>query len=164
MNAHAQHDIARWQAAEEGQFFERKSAWDRSGPRPKPRKAADIARDIAETLCAMANADGGELVVGIEDDGTVSGVPHADAKVQLLLGVPRIFDEMERAGCYPPRFDAIGGAVVQLTLRNEPIYDRATLEWLRQFAGGVVGGSEARAGLRARPRRPVHQPRLPEGH
>lgn len=89
MNAHAQHDIARWQAAEEGQFFERKSAWDRSGPQPKPRKAADIARDIAETLCAMANADGGELVVGIEDGGTATGVALADDKLRLLLGVPK---------------------------------------------------------------------------
>ena len=89
MNAPAQNDIARWQAAEEGQFFERKSALDRSGGARKPRKAAAIAHDIAEALAAFANADGGELVVGIEDDGTVSGVPHADAKVQLLLGVPK---------------------------------------------------------------------------
>lgn len=66
-------DITRWRTVEEGQFFERKSAIDRSGGRPKQRKAADIARDVAETLSAMANADGGELVVGIEDDGTVTG-------------------------------------------------------------------------------------------
>ena len=50
MNAPAQHDIARWQAAEEGQFFERKSALDRSGGARKPRKAAAIAHDIAEAL------------------------------------------------------------------------------------------------------------------
>ena len=81
--------IARWQAAEEGQFFERKSAWDRSSQRPKSRKAADIARDIAETLCAMANADGGELVVGIEDDGTATGIALAADKLRLLLGVPK---------------------------------------------------------------------------
>lgn len=66
-------NIARWQAAEEGQFFERKSALDRSGGARKPRKAAAIAHDIAEALAAFANADGGELVVGIEDDGTVWG-------------------------------------------------------------------------------------------
>ncbi|MBU0677761.1 MAG: putative DNA binding domain-containing protein [Verrucomicrobia bacterium] len=84
-----QPDIARLAAAEEGQFFERKSALDRSGARPKQRKAADIARDIAETLAAMANADGGELVIGVEDDGALSGVPHAQDKLRLLLGVPR---------------------------------------------------------------------------
>jgi ATP-dependent DNA helicase RecG len=84
-----QTDIARWRAAEEGPFFERKSALDRSDGARKPRKAAAIAHDIAETLVAFANADGGELVVGIEDDGTVSGVPHADDKLNLLLGVPK---------------------------------------------------------------------------
>ena len=89
MNAPAQQDVARWSAAEEGQFFERKSALDRSGGRPKPRKAADVARDIAETLEAIANADGGELVVGLENDGAVSGVPHAEDKLRLLLGVPK---------------------------------------------------------------------------
>lgn len=198
-----QPDIAHWAAAEEGQFFERKSAWDRSGSRPKQRKAADIARDVSETLAAMANADGGELVIGMEDDGTLSGVPHAPDKLRLLLGapievwmyddrmeirspglppapvtiealnrrkrvhfsrnpmlvrvlsdlqymrdvgegVPRIFDEMDRAGCYPPRFEMVGGFVFQVTLRNEPIYDRKTLEWLKQFAEVELSGDQKR--------------------
>lgn len=81
-------DIVRWSALPEGQFFERKSAFDRSGPRPKRRKASDLALDIAETLSAMANADGGELVVGIENDGTVTGVPHHADKIGLLLRAP----------------------------------------------------------------------------
>lgn len=82
-------DIQRWQATEEGQFFDRKSAFDRASGRPRQRKAADIARDIAETLSAMANADGGELVIGIENDGAITGVPHAEDKIRLLLGVPK---------------------------------------------------------------------------
>lgn len=89
MNETERQNIARWTFAEEGQFFERKSALDRTSGRAKQRKAADIARAIAEALCAMANADGGELVVGMENDGTVTGVPHAEDKVRLLLGVPK---------------------------------------------------------------------------
>lgn len=81
--------IRRWAQAEEGQFFDRKSALDRASGRAKPRKAADIARDVAETLSAMANADGGELVIGIENNGDVTGVPHPDDKIRLLLGVPK---------------------------------------------------------------------------
>jgi ATP-dependent DNA helicase RecG len=38
--------------------------------RPNP----DICRDIASTLVAFANADGGELLVGVEDSGEVSGL------------------------------------------------------------------------------------------
>lgn len=82
-------EVSRWSTAEEGQFFERKSAYDRSTGRPKQRKAAEIAKDIVETLSAMANADGGELVVGVEDDGTPSGIPHAEDKIHLFVGAPR---------------------------------------------------------------------------
>lgn len=81
-------DTVRWSTLPEGQFFDRKSAFDRSGSRHKQRKASDIAWDIAETLSAMANADGGELVVGIEDAGTVTGVPHPADKVGLFLHAP----------------------------------------------------------------------------
>jgi len=81
-------DIRRWRTDPEGQFLERKSAWDRAGTRPRQRPAADIARDIVETLSAMANADGGELLVGIEDDGVLSGVPHREDRIRFLEHAP----------------------------------------------------------------------------
>ena len=61
-------------AAPEGQTLEWKS------PRIHPR-------DLATTLIAFANADGGRLLIGIEDDGTVSGLdPVADREqVERLL-------------------------------------------------------------------------------
>lgn len=82
-------EIDRWSSIKEGQFFERKSAYDRSGPRPKKRNAKDIISDIVETLSAMANADGGELVLGLEDDGRVTGVPHPERTVKAFLDAPR---------------------------------------------------------------------------
>ena len=63
---------------------------------------------------------------------------------ELGEGVPRMFEEMERAGYYPPAFDAIGGAVLQVKLRNEPIYDRATLEWLTHFKYIELTGDQKR--------------------
>jgi ATP-dependent DNA helicase RecG len=82
-------DFTRWSTADESQFLERKSAYQRADGQPRQRKTADVAWDIAETLSAMANADGGELIVGVEDDGTITGVPHPPKKVALLLDVPR---------------------------------------------------------------------------
>jgi ATP-dependent DNA helicase RecG len=82
-------DIERWSSGPEGQFFERKSAYDRSGPRLKRRRAAALAKDIVETLAAMANADGGELVVGLEDDGQFTGIPHPEDRIRLFLQAPR---------------------------------------------------------------------------
>lgn len=81
-------DPTRWSTLPEGQFFERKSAFDRSGAQRKRRKATDIAWDVVETLSAMANADGGELVVGLEDDGEPTGVPHPEDKIRMLLRAP----------------------------------------------------------------------------
>jgi len=55
--------------SDEGQFVEFKSALDRphGGP-PVRRSRKAIAQDIAVTLAAFANADGGTLLIGVEDD------------------------------------------------------------------------------------------------
>lgn len=42
------------------------------GKSKRPKK--EIATDIAQTLVAFANADGGELLVGVEDNGEVTGI------------------------------------------------------------------------------------------
>jgi len=74
---------------QEGQFLEFKSCYERpAGRGAKRRKAKEAAKDIAETLSAMANADGGTLLVGVEDDGTVSGVDYPSDKLNLLLEAP----------------------------------------------------------------------------
>lgn len=82
-------DLRRWSMSEEGQFLERKSAWEGPPGKKHPRKAKDIAMDVAETLAAMANADGGELIVGVENDGTVTGLGLAEDRIPLVLGVPQ---------------------------------------------------------------------------
>jgi ATP-dependent DNA helicase RecG len=87
--------VGSWASQPEGQLFERKSAWERSGPAVRRRQAAAIAADVAETLSAMANADGGELIVGIEDDGKVTGVDQPDDKLELIK-------EAARVRCLPP--------------------------------------------------------------
>jgi ATP-dependent DNA helicase RecG len=59
-------------------------------------------------------------------------------------GIPRMFAEMEREGFYPPRFDDIGGVSFQVTLRNQPVYDYATLEWLERFSGFNLSSDQKR--------------------
>lgn len=59
-------DPCRFSEAQEGQYFERKSA----------RKDAD---EIARHICAFANAAGGKLVIGIEDDGEITGFKREGA-------------------------------------------------------------------------------------
>ena len=59
-------------------------------------------------------------------------------------GIPRMFDVMEQEGFYPPTFASIGALSVEVTLRNQPIYDRATLEWLQQFKEFDLSGDQRR--------------------
>lgn len=69
----------------ESYYREFKSALEGSPNEKKPRNTKEICADIAKTLVAFSNADGGELFVGIEDDNTVSGISHSEEKINDIL-------------------------------------------------------------------------------
>jgi ATP-dependent DNA helicase RecG len=69
----------------ESHFREFKSALEGPPSDKRPRDPRAIRNDIGEALVAFANADGGELLVGVEDDGRASGVLHAEPIVETLL-------------------------------------------------------------------------------
>lgn len=69
----------------ESYYREFKSAFQGAPTNKSERDLAEIRYDVAKTLVAFANADGGELFVGIEDDHTVSGVPHGPEKINGIL-------------------------------------------------------------------------------
>lgn len=69
----------------ESQFREFKSAFEGEPGHKNARVLRSVAEDIARTLVAFANADGGELLVGVEDDGTVTGVPYSNDHIARLL-------------------------------------------------------------------------------
>ena len=53
------------------------------------RKSARIkAMTLAEPIVAMANADGGYLVIGIEDNGEITGIDDHEENINELLTVP----------------------------------------------------------------------------
>jgi ATP-dependent DNA helicase RecG len=58
----------------ESHFREFKSALHGSPGSKAARATKEICRDIGETLVAFVNADGGELLVGVEDNGQITGV------------------------------------------------------------------------------------------
>ncbi len=73
---------------EESQFLEFKSLWDQSRDPPRPlerRKARDF---VAESVAAFTNADGGTLLLGVEDDGTPSGHGYPGEVLDKLFAVP----------------------------------------------------------------------------
>jgi predicted HTH transcriptional regulator len=69
----------------ESHYREFKSAFEGPVKNKKPRELKEVCEDAARTLVAFANADGGELFVGIEDDNSISGLMYSDEKITQLL-------------------------------------------------------------------------------
>jgi ATP-dependent DNA helicase RecG len=73
----------------ESDFREFKSALEGKPSSKKPRLCKKICEDIAEALVAFANTDGGEVMVGVEDDGTISGITHSEEDIDAMLNAHR---------------------------------------------------------------------------
>ena len=74
----------------ESHFREFKSALDgRPGEKLK-RPVRDICINISQTLVGFANADGGELLVGVEDSGEITGlIGFTEEEFSLLQEAPK---------------------------------------------------------------------------
>ena len=73
----------------ESHFREFKSAYEGPAGKKRMRKVNLVAKDIGETLVAFANADGGTLFIGVEDDGTVTGTTYPEDALKVLCNAPR---------------------------------------------------------------------------
>jgi len=73
----------------ESHFREFKSGFQGPATSKVPREIKDVCQDISKTLVAFANADGGELFVGVEDDGSVTGLQYDDELIKVLLNAPK---------------------------------------------------------------------------
>ena len=74
---------------ERGQFLDFVSAFEyrRGAGQKKPEE--ELARDIVRILSGMANADGGTLLVGVEADRSVTGIPYDHDELQMLIQAPQ---------------------------------------------------------------------------
>lgn len=75
----------------ESHFREFKSAWEGQAGRKTHRQVKSISIDIGRTLVAFANADGGELLVGVEDDGEITGIEVKEEQKKELLASPAAY-------------------------------------------------------------------------
>lgn len=74
---------------ERGQFLEFLSAFEHKKGAGRKKLAEELGREIARVLAGMANADGGTLLVGVEPDRSVTGVPHGGDELHYLLQAPQ---------------------------------------------------------------------------
>ncbi|MDW7774944.1 MAG: ATP-binding protein [Methanosarcinales archaeon] len=73
----------------ESHFREFKSGCEGTPSKKITRSPKDICVDIAQTLVAFANADGGELLVGVEDNGIILGLDFDEKIIHMLLNAPK---------------------------------------------------------------------------
>lgn len=69
----------------ESHFREFKTALEGKQGNKRPRNPTAICREIGEALVAFANADGGELFIGVEDDRTITGLSHNQQDIEKML-------------------------------------------------------------------------------
>ncbi len=69
----------------ENHFREFKTAYEGRPDQKRPRRFAAICQDIGEALVAFANADGGAIIIGAEDSGLITGIPHSDSRIAEML-------------------------------------------------------------------------------
>lgn len=73
---------------ERGQFLEFLNSYEYKKGSAQRKRSEDLAREIARLLSAMANADGGTLLVGVEPDKSVTGIPYPPEEIQSLIQAP----------------------------------------------------------------------------
>lgn len=74
---------------ERGQFLDFLSAYQHQRGRPQKKKEEELSREVARILSGMANADGGTLLVGVEADKTITGIPYGADELLGLLQAPQ---------------------------------------------------------------------------
>jgi ATP-dependent DNA helicase RecG len=74
---------------ERGQFLEFLSAFEYRRGGAQRKKEEDLGREIARVLSGMANADGGTLLVGVEADKSVTGIPLDHDELLAVIQAPQ---------------------------------------------------------------------------
>jgi ATP-dependent DNA helicase RecG len=77
--------LRRLAASEEGQYFDRKSLYEGRPGEKRAREKRKVRDQVVEYVAAFANADGGTLVLGVEDDGSLTGCPHPEDEMEKIL-------------------------------------------------------------------------------
>jgi ATP-dependent DNA helicase RecG len=81
-------DLTPYLRQEEGQFFDRKSLWHGPPGQKTRRNRAEVREEIAQYVAAFANADGGVLILGQEDDCTLTGHGYPAEALEEMLATP----------------------------------------------------------------------------
>lgn len=75
---------------DEGQYHDRKSMLEGPPGQKRARDRRQVREQIAEYVAGFANAEGGVLIAGVENDGTLTGHRYPADVIEVMLAVPQI--------------------------------------------------------------------------
>ncbi|XXT25542.1 ATP-binding protein [Sorangium sp. So ce429] len=103
---------------DEGQHFDRKSLFEGPEGKKRPRDRRSVRDQVAEYVAAFANAEGGVLILGLEDDGSSTGHHYPADALRAILDTPR-------ARLRPPQSEGflVEHAGIELLVFDVPISD-----------------------------------------
>jgi len=85
-------------------------------------------RDIAKEVAALSSSDGGLVLIGVDDDGTVRGVPNADSATvrddlcQRIVGICQKVDPPVRPRLSWAVANGLGVLAISVEKGSEPLY------------------------------------------
>lgn len=82
-------DVSPYLSRDESQHYERKSLFEGEPGNKHSRQAKAVRDQVARCVAGFANAEGGVMVLGIEDDLTITGHNLSEGALQELLKVPQ---------------------------------------------------------------------------
>lgn len=84
-----QFDISPYLDRDESQHYERKSLFEGEPGNKRSRQAKAVRDQVARCVAGFANAEGGVMVLGIEDDLEITGHNLSEGALEELLKVPQ---------------------------------------------------------------------------
>jgi len=72
-----------------GQFLEFVSAYEYRRASGQKKREEELAREVVRVLSGMANADGGTVLVGVEPDKSVTGIPYDQEELHTIVQAPQ---------------------------------------------------------------------------
>jgi ATP-dependent DNA helicase RecG len=82
-------DVSPFLSQDEGQHFDRKSLLHGPPDAKQPRDRRAVRDEVARYVAGFANAEGGVLILGIEDDHSITGHRLPAKALETLLAVPQ---------------------------------------------------------------------------
>lgn len=82
-------DVSPYLGRDESQHYERKSLFEGKAGNKRSRQAKAVRDQVARCVAGFANAEGGVMVLGIEDDRKITGHNLSEGPLLELLKVPQ---------------------------------------------------------------------------